>query len=90
MSPLSCDARGRIRAIAFGISGQRCHADSLARAGGHGPCKQIEPGPLARYTPGIVRVLDYRVESTTRWADDKQGNRWSGYCGSWSQRDHGT
>ena len=66
VSPRSYVARGRIRAIEFRVSGQRAVADSQTRADGDGPSKQIEPGPLARYTGAAAHVSGYRVEPTIR------------------------
>jgi hypothetical protein len=38
-------------------------------AAGHWLSKQIEPGPLARYTAAAVQLSGYRVEPTARWPD---------------------
>jgi hypothetical protein len=57
-------------AIEFRVSGQPSVADSHAGAYAHWPSERIESGPLPRYTAVAGQLSGYRVEPTTRWADE--------------------
>ena len=67
--PLCCKARGRIRAIEFGISGHSCAAHFTATATDPGLSKRIEGSRLPRYTAAAVQLSGYGVGPNTCWAD---------------------
>jgi hypothetical protein len=66
LSPPRGDARARIRAIEFRISGRPSIADDPSSGDEQSLSKQIEPSTLPRYTAAAVRLPGYRVGPTTR------------------------
>jgi hypothetical protein len=71
-TPVSLQSCGSTGAYALSSSAYPAGVPWLiprTSAAGHWLSKQIEPGPLARYTAAAVQLSGYRVEPTARWPD---------------------